>query len=78
MKARDLIELLGQFDGEMEVMFEHPSNDYWHTQLASEVSQVSERTVRYAVYHSQFVLAEQREDAADRSDDPHKEVILIG
>ena len=73
MKVSELIERLKDFDDDMEVMFEHPSHDHWRTVLASEVSQVSENTVRYAEYHRQHVLAEGRDD-----DEPCKEVVLIG
>ncbi len=73
MKVSELIERLQNLDPDMDVMFEHPSHDHWHTVLASEVLQVSENTVRYAEYHRQHVLAEGRDD-----DEPCKEVVLIG
>ena len=73
MKVSELIERLQNLDPDMEVMFEHPAHDHWRTVLASEVSQVSENTVRYAEYHRQHVLAEGRDD-----DEPCKEVVLIG
>ena len=73
MKVSELIERLKDFDDDMDVMFEHPAHDHWRTVLASEVSQVSENTVRYAEYHRQHVLAEGRDD-----DEPCKEVVLIG
>ena len=73
MKVSELIERLENLDPDMEVMFEHPAHDHWRTVLASEVSQVSENTVRYAEYHRQHVLAEGRDD-----DEPCKEVVLIG
>ena len=78
MKVHELIAALQNLDPDMEVMYEHPSHDYWRTVLASEISRVEENTVRYAEYHRQFVLADNSNDAADRSDDPHKEVVLIG
>ena len=73
MKVSELIERLQNLDPDMEVMFEHPAHDHWRTVLASEVSQVSENTVRYAEYHRQHVIAEGRDD-----DEPCKEVVLIG
>ena len=73
MKVSELIERLQNLDPDMDVMFEHPSHDHWRTVLASEVSQVSENTVRYAEYHRQHVLAEGRDD-----DESCKEVVLIG
>ena len=73
MKVSELIARLQNLDPDMEVMFEHPAHDHWRTVLASEVSQVSENTVRYAEYHRQHVLAEGRDD-----DEPCKEVVLIG
>ena len=73
MKVSELIERLENLDPDMEVMFEHPAHDHWRTVLASEVSQVSENTVRYAEYHRQHVIAEGRDD-----DEPCKEVVLIG
>ena len=77
MKVSELIERLQNLDPDMEVMFEHPSHDHWRTVLASEVSQVSENTVRYAEYHRQYVLAESRDDDEEDSD-PRKQVVLIG
>ena len=73
MKVSELIERLQNLDPDMDVMFEHPSHDHLRTVLASEVSQVSENTVRYAEYHRQHVLAEGQDD-----DEPCKEVVLIG
>ena len=77
MKVSELIERLENLDPDMEVMFEHPSHDHWRTVLASEVSQVSENTVRYAEYHRQHVLAEGYDEDEEASD-PRKEVVLIG
>ena len=77
MKVSELIERLQNLDPDMEVMFEHPAHDHWRTVLASEVSQVSENTVRYAEYHRQHVLAEGYDEDEEASD-PRKEVVLIG
>ena len=77
MKVSELIERLENLDPDMEVMFEHPAHDYWRTVLASEVSQVSENTVRYAEYHRQYVLAEGY-DEDEEATDPRIKVVLIG
>ena len=77
MKVSELIELLENLDPEMEVMFEHPSHDYWRTVLASDILRVEENTVRYAEYHRQHVLAEGYDEDEEASD-PRKQVVLIG
>lgn len=78
MKVLELIERLRELDPEMDVMFEHPSHDYWKTVLTSEVSQVEENTVRYAEYHRQYVLAESEDDPEDMGVQGRKLVALIG
>lgn len=51
MTVQELIYELQEFDPEMEVMFSHPSGDYWGTTLASEPQVISEGEVIYSDYH---------------------------
>ncbi len=61
MTVEELINELKQFDGDMEVGFEHPSHDYWRNMLISGVDNVEEGYAKYSDYHSQLAVASEEE-----------------
>lgn len=75
MKVRDLIAALSEHDQNAEVMFRHPSHDYWRNELASEVDGVERALVTWSDYHSQNKVVDTDDE---RKRERCKRVILIG
>ena len=72
MKVKDLMEVLGDFDPEMEVHFEYNYGDHWRTQVAPKVVSVDEGAVEYSEYHRMDKLCNW-EDAYDEETGEPKE-----
>jgi hypothetical protein len=77
MRVRDLIEILGDFDPEMEVHFQYGYGDYWRTQVAPKVSSVEQIPVKYSEYHRMPKIVEIDEDDEDEYNN-RNEVVVIG
>ncbi len=74
MRVSELIDLLGNFDPDMEVAFGYPSGDYWHSQLAQTPFDAEIRGVVYSDYHSRDKVVSDNEDNAGEYD---KKVVLL-
>jgi hypothetical protein len=62
MKVKQLIALLQQCDGEMEVTMETGSGDYWRTVLARPVRAVGEASVKHSAYHNIDKIVGEEDD----------------
>lgn len=71
MTISELIEILKQFDGDMEVMTSAPSHDYWGTIQALDINSVNTALVTRSDYHNSDKVVE------DYNDDDTREVVLI-
>lgn len=73
MTVSELIEELkyleSQDKGDMEVLFAYNYGDYWRTQVAEGVNEVTEQLVTYSDYHSMDKVIE-----ADYMDDEDEEI----
>ena len=82
MRVRDLIEILGDFDPEMEVHFQYNYGDHWRTQVAPKVSEVYPGAVTYSDYHRMPKVVEQDDYFEDEEPGNPEEnvnkVVLIG
>lgn len=76
MTVRELISRLMHEDPDAEVYFEHPSHDYWRTQLASEVCAFGVKTVGYSDYHQQYALPRDEERVIPEKERPKKVLLL--
>jgi len=61
MTVKELMETLSEFDGNLEVGFEHPSHDYWRSMLISTVDDVEEGYANWSDYHSQLAVPTEDE-----------------
>ena len=77
MTIRELIEALkGVNDDDMEVMFVHPSHDYWRTQLAGGIDYVETGTVEWSEYHREYQIPKDDEKDEEEMERP-KHVLLL-
>lgn len=67
MTVKELIEELKYFDEDTEVYFQHPSHDYWHTELAARVQGVEAGDVVYSDYHSQMTIADSESESYENA-----------
>jgi hypothetical protein len=70
--VKELIAQLERLDENSEVYFAHPSHDYWKTELASEVNEVTEAPLKHSGYHDQMATV----DEEDREDGEKLYVVL--
>jgi hypothetical protein len=86
MKVKELIEILQEYDPEMEVHTSYGYGDYWHTQVAPKVGYVEEGKVEYSEYHRMDRLVEtdgyydDEEEAEEEQEpkEPLRRVVVIG
>ena len=83
MKVRELIEILEEYDPEMEVHITYGYGDYWNSQVAPKVGYVEEGKVEYSEYHRMDKLVEERYDYEDEEQEQEPEetlrqVLVIG
>lgn len=78
MKVSELIAELECFDEDAEVHFSYTAGDYWKTELAPKVREVSNATVQYTTYHQgdKIVYAAEIEDSEDE-EFPVCQVVVI-
>lgn len=75
MLVRDLIELLEDYDADMEIHFEYNYGDHWRTHVAPKVSTVAEGQVVWSEYHRMPKVV----DGCDEDDaDKLQTVVIIG
>lgn len=79
MTKAQLIERLEFADDDDEVFILTQSGDYWRTELALPVREVSDGTITWSEYHRTYQMPNPDNDDEDEDDDhPNKYVILIG
>ena len=76
MLVRDLIELLEDYDADMEIHFEYNYGDHWRTHVAPKVTTVAEGQVVWSEYHRMPKIAEHDVDEEDA--ETLKTVVIIG
>jgi hypothetical protein len=67
MKVGDLIDLLGDFDAEAEVLFTYNYGDYWRTTVAATIESVGDGKVVHSAYHNMDKVID--EDCYDGEED---------
>jgi len=72
MTVEELREMLESYDDDMPVVFAFSSGDYWHSDVAENVTEVEELEVTYSDYHRKFKLVEDMSD-----DDNGIELVLV-
>ena len=79
MKVSDLIDLLKDFNPDLEVHFVYPSGDYWSTVLAPAVNHVGDGIVKHTDYHRMDKLLDENEMHEDEGDyKGTRRVVVIG
>ena len=79
MQVSDLIDLLKDFDPNLEVHFVYPSNDYWRTVLAPAVNHVGDGIVKHTDYHRTDKLMDENEMYEEEGDyEGTRRVVVIG
>lgn len=80
MKVKDLIELLGDFNPEADVLFTYNYGDHWRTTVAAEIDSVGDGKVVHSAYHDMAKVVDD-DPYADRDDDSDdegvREVVLL-
>ena len=81
MKVKELIEILQEYDPEMEVHTSYNYGDYWHTQVAPKVGYVEEAQTVWSEYHRMPKIVEPCYDE-EEDEEPKEEtlqtVLVIG
>jgi len=80
MKVSELIAELQGLDENAEVHFSYCYGDYWRTEVAPKICQVSEGIVEYSDYHQMDKIADDEdcydEETGDYKQDIRKVVVL--
>ncbi len=79
MTKGELVELLLDFDDDMEIGFAFPSGDYWRTTIVRTVDQVDDGEVDYSDYHEENTLV-NRDDFEDTENQPgieYKRMVVL-
>ena len=69
MNVKELIEQLQSFDGDTEVKFAYNYGDYWKTEVAADVSNVSNSDVTYSEYHRMDTVVDEYRDDEDMDEE---------
>ena len=82
MQVKELIEILGRYDQDVEVHFSYNYGDHWRTEVAPAICQVSDGVVEYSDYHQMDKLVTDEEDCYDEDTGNYKQdvrkVVVIG
>ena len=82
MLVKELIEILGRYDQDVEVHFSYNYGDHWRTEVAPAICQVSDGVVEYSSYHQMDKLVTDEEDCYDEDTGNYKQdvrkVVVIG
>jgi hypothetical protein len=62
MTVKKLIDLLQDFDENMEVKFAYNFGDYWRTEVANDITEIDESQVRYSDYHRMDKVVDDEND----------------
>ena len=78
MTVRELIEALSYMDQDVEVKFAYDYGDYWHTEVAADVDDVCDGTVKYSSYHRMDKVGDSDDDRYDEVDrEEFKPVVIL-
>ena len=77
MTVNELIEQLSEMSGDAEVHFRYQFGDYWRTEVAPRVDEVSEGRVTYSEYHRMPKVVHDEIDGDDERDQL-QEVVILG
>ena len=78
MTVRELIEALSYMDQDAEVKFAYDYGDYWHTEVAADVDDVCDGTVKYSSYHRMDKVGDSDDDRYDEVDrEEFKPVVIL-
>lgn len=82
MQVKELIEILGRYDQDVEVHFSYNYGDHWRTEVAPAICQVSDGVVEYSNYHQMDKLVTDEEDCYDEETGDYKQdvrkVVVLG
>jgi hypothetical protein len=73
MLVKELIEQLQYLNQDAEVHFAYNYGDYWRTEVAPKVSNVTEGAVEFSDYHRMDKLVTDEEDMYDEETGDFKE-----
>jgi hypothetical protein len=81
MTVKKLIDLLQDFDENMEVKFAYNFGDYWRTEVANNITEIDEGQVKYSDYHRMDKVVvdnydDDNDDDGEEQDDT-KTVVLL-
>jgi hypothetical protein len=74
MNVRELIDQLEGLPQDAEVHFSYDYGDYWHTQVAPEVTNVDQSFVKHSDYHNMDRIVDEPEE----DDDNTRLVVVLG
>lgn len=82
MQVKELIEILGRYDQDVEVHFSYNYGDHWRTEVAPAICQVSDGVVEYSDYHRMDKLVTDEDKCYDEETGDYKQdvrkVVVIG
>ena len=82
MQVKELIEILGHYDQDVEVHFSYNYGDHWRTEVAPAICQVSDGVVEYSDYHRMDKLVTDEDKCYDEETGDYKQdvrkVVVIG
>ena len=82
MQVKELIEILGRYDQDVEVHFSYNYGDHWRTEVAPAICQVSDGVVEYSDYHQMDKLVTDEDECYDEETGNYKQdvrkVVVIG
>ena len=82
MQVKELIEILGRYDQDVEVHFSYNYGDHWRTEVAPAICQVSDGVVEYSEYHRMDKLVTDEDECYDEDTGNYKQdvrkVVVIG
>ena len=73
MNVKELIEQLRSYPEDMEVKFAYNYGDYWKTEVAADVSNVSNSDVTYSEYHRMDRVVDEYRDDEDMDEDERED-----
>ena len=79
MNVRDLMEMLSEFDPELEVQFAYNYGDHWRTIVTGDVNNVSLGKVEYSEYHrmDKFVSDDDFDEDEDDNKSVTRKVVIL-
>ena len=72
MTKSELLELLQQVPDDADIRISQPTHDHWRTQLAVDIRDITEETVKNSAYHN------DQDAICDEWDEEGKRVWVLG